>query len=118
MDIVFIRGLKIETVIGIYAWERELKQSIVLDLELATDIRAAAASENIDDALNYHALSERLREFVEGSTCQLIETLAERCAELVMREFGVRWLRLRLAKPTAVPSADEVGLSIERGERF
>lgn len=117
MDIVYIRALQIETLIGIYDWERSVRQRVVIDLEMATDIRRAAASENISDALNYAAISQRLGEFVGGGSFLLIETLAEQCAELVMREFGVRWLRLRLAKPTAVAAAQEVGVLIERGER-
>jgi dihydroneopterin aldolase len=118
MDIVYIRALQIETIIGIYEWERGIRQNIVLDVEMATDIRAAAASENISDALNYHAVAERLGKFVGESRFLLIETLAEQCAALLMREFGVRWLRLQLAKPTAVAAAREVGVIIERGERF
>lgn len=117
MDIVYIRGLQIETVIGIYDWEREVHQRVVLDLEMATDIRRAAASEQIGDALDYAAISLRLIAFVGGGSFLLIETLAEQCAELVMREFDVPWLRLRLAKPTAVAAAHEVGVIIERGER-
>jgi dihydroneopterin aldolase len=115
MDIVFIRQLQIETVIGIYDWERTIKQTIVLDLEMATDIRRAASSESIDHALNYHAISVRLDEFVGGQKFLLIETIAEHCAELVMREFQVPWLRLTVIKPTAVPAAREVGVVIERG---
>jgi dihydroneopterin aldolase len=117
MDIVYIRALRIETLIGIYEWERCVRQMVVLDLEMATDTRRAAASERIDDALNYAAISQRLGAFVGGGSFLLIETLAEQCAELVMREFGVPWLRLRLAKPTAVAAAQEVGVIIERGER-
>lgn len=116
MDIVYLRGLEIETVIGIYDWERGVRQCVVLDLEMATDIRPAASSENIEDALNYHAIALRLGDFVGAGQFLLIETLAEQCAALVMREFGVRWLRLRLAKPTAVTGASEVGVVIERGE--
>lgn len=117
MDIVFIRQLQIETVIGIYGWERTVRQTLVLDLDMATDIRRAAASESIDDALNYHAISVRLTEFVGGNAFQLIETVAEQCAELLMREFHVPWLRLTVTKPTAVPAAREVGVIIERGVR-
>lgn len=117
MDIVFIRQLQIETVIGIYDWERTVRQTLVLDLEMATDIRRAAASESIDDALNYHAISVRLIEFVGGSEFLLIEAVAEQCAELVMREFHVPWLRLTVIKPTAVSAAREVGVVIERGAR-
>lgn len=118
MDIVYLRGLEVETVIGIYDWERSIRQIVVFDLDMATDIRAAARSENIRDALDYHAISERLKSFVGGERFLLIETLAERCAALVMNEFNVRWLRLQLAKPTAIQGAREVGVIIERGERW
>ena len=116
MDIVYITGLEIETVIGIYDWERNIKQPVVVDVEMATDIRPAANSGDIAEALNYHAISVRLQEFIGHGQFLLIETIAERCAELLMAEFGVRWLRLRLAKPTAVPAARSVGVVIERGE--
>jgi dihydroneopterin aldolase len=115
MDIVFIRQLQIETVIGIYEWERTIRQVVVLDVEMATDIRRAAASESIEHALNYHAIAVRLNEFVGGQKFFLIETIAERCAEMVMREFSVPWLRLTVIKPTAVAAAQAVGVVIERG---
>jgi dihydroneopterin aldolase len=117
MDIVYIRELRAATVIGVYAWEHGVRQTVVLDLELAADNRRAAASDEIGDALDYAAVSARLLAFIEGSEFQLIETLAERVAALVMEEFGVPWLRLRLAKPGAVPQAADVGVLIERGER-
>ncbi|MET0378870.1 MAG: dihydroneopterin aldolase [Spongiibacteraceae bacterium] len=117
MDIVFIRQLQIETVIGIYDWEQTIHQRIVIDLEMATDIRRAAASEDITDALNYHAIAVRLTEFVSGQKFLLIETIAEQCAELVMREFAVPWLRMTVIKPTAVSSASAVGVVIERGAK-
>jgi 7,8-dihydroneopterin aldolase/epimerase/oxygenase len=117
MDLVYIRALQIETVIGIYDWERRVKQAVVLDLEMATDIRRAAVSENINDALDYAAISQRLNEFIGSGSFLLIEALAEQCAALIMREFNVPWLRLCLAKPTAVTAASEVGVIIERGER-
>ena len=115
MDIVFIRQLQIETVIGIYDWERTVRQQLWLDLEMATDIRPAANSEDIQFALDYHAISVRLDEFVSGRAFALIETIAEQCAALVMQEFGVPWLRLTITKPTAVPAAHAVGVTIERG---
>src|SRR5690606_6190747 len=115
--IVFIRGLRVETVIGIYDWERGVRQPVVLDLELGTDLRPAAASGRIEDALDYHAISTRLQQFIGEGRFLLVETLAEQCAELLQREFGVGWLRLRLAKPTAIAAATEVGVEIERGVR-
>lgn len=117
MDTVYIQGLAIDTVIGVYDWERQVRQTVVLDLEMAADVAIAAVSEQLADALDYHAIAERLQAFVGASDCLLIETLAERCAALVRNEFGVAWVKLRLAKPTAVPAAREVGVIIERGTR-
>ena len=117
MDIIFLNDLKIETVIGIYDWEREIKQSVSINLEMSADIRKAAASDSIDDTLNYKAVAKRLIEFVGSSEFQLVETLAERISEIVMNEFGVRWVRLRLNKPGAVRYASDVGVLIERGVR-
>ena len=117
MDIVFVRELKIETVIGIYDWERKIKQKIVLDLELGTDVKRAAESDLIQDAVNYKAVSKRLIEFVEGSEFQLVETLAERCADILLTEFNIPWLRLTLNKRGALSAAIDVGVIIERGQR-
>ncbi|MEX1196719.1 MAG: dihydroneopterin aldolase [Pseudohongiellaceae bacterium] len=117
MDIVYIRELEIDTVIGIYDWERQIRQTVSLDLDLATDIRPAAASESIERALDYKAVSKRLIAFVEESEFLLIETLAERIATIVLDEFDVPWLRLRVGKPGAVTGARDVGVIIERGER-
>lgn len=117
MDRVFIEGLNIEAVIGIHPWERDRRQPVVLDLDMAWDNRAAAGSEDIADTLNYQAVSERLLEFVGGSEFLLVETLAERCAELLMAEFGVPWLRLKLRKPEAIAEAAAVGVEIERGDK-
>lgn len=117
MDIVYINDLRIETIIGIYDWERDIRQVISIDLEMAADNRKAAATESIDDALNYKAVAKRLIQFVEESEFQLVETLAERIAEIVLDEFKVDWLRLKLGKPGAVTGSKEVGVIIERGEK-
>lgn len=117
MDIVFIRDLRIETVIGIYDWEREIRQTVVLDIEMSTDVRRAAATEDIADAVDYKAVSKRLVSFVGDSRFQLVETLAERCAEIIRNEFEVRWVRLTMNKIGAVSAATDVGVIIERGER-
>jgi len=117
MDIIFIRDLRIDTVIGIYDWERSIRQTIRLDLEMATDIARAAASDSIEDTLNYKAVAKRVIAFVEESEFQLVETLAERIAELVLGEFAVPWLRLTLNKGGAVRGAQGVGVIIERGAR-
>ena len=116
MDRVFIRELKISTVIGVYDWERRVRQVVVIDIEMATDNRAAAASDGIDDALNYAAVAARIEGFVGDSQFQLIETMAERVAEIILNEFQVPWVCVRLAKPGAVRAASEVGVQIERGE--
>ena len=117
MDIVFLRQLEIDTVIGIYDWEREIRQTVVLDLEMSTDVRRAAASERIQDALDYKAVAKRLQQFVSESEFQLVETLAERCAEIILAEFSVAWVKLTLNKRGAVTGAQDVGVIIERGEK-
>ena len=116
-DRVFIEGLQLETVIGVYGWERELRQTLRLDLEMAWPTAAAAASDDVARALDYAAVSQRLREHAAASRAQLVETLAEKLADLLREEFAVPWLRLRLGKPGAVPAAQAVGVQIERGER-
>jgi dihydroneopterin aldolase len=117
MDTVFISELRADTVIGVYDWERRIRQTVVLDLELASDNRRAAASDRIEDAIDYAAISGRVLSFIEAGEFQLIETLAEQVAAIILEEFAVPWLRLRLAKPGAVAQAREVGVLIERGER-
>jgi 7,8-dihydroneopterin aldolase/epimerase/oxygenase len=117
LDIVFIRGLEIRALIGVFEWERQVRQPLVLNLEMATDVRKAAATDSIDDALNYAAISERLRDFIEKSNVQLVETLAERIAELLMTEFQIRWLRLELNKPRPLSGGHVVGVVIERSTR-
>jgi dihydroneopterin aldolase len=117
MDLIFIRDLRIETVIGIYEWERQIKQTVSIDLEMGTDIRRAAATDSIADTLNYKAVSKRLIQFVSESQFLLVETLAERIAAILLDEFRVPWLRLVLSKPGAVRGSREVGVVIERGMR-
>lgn len=116
MNIVYIRGLRAQAVIGVYEWERHIRQPLVLDLEMASDTGRAAASDQIADALDYAAISGRVVALVEASEYQLLETLAEAVARMITREFGVPWLRLRLSKPGAVAAAEDVGVSIETGE--
>lgn len=115
MDIIFIRELEIATIIGVHAWEREVRQTLSLDLEIAAEIGTAAKTDNVRDALDYQAVAERVTTLVESSNCQLLETLAERVAELVLNDFSVSWLRLRISKPGAIPNARAVGVVIERG---
>ncbi|MGB5475154.1 MAG: dihydroneopterin aldolase [Gammaproteobacteria bacterium] len=117
MDTVFISDLRIETLIGIYGWERKVRQTISLDLEMGADIRAAAATDAIEDTLNYKAVAKRLIAFVGASEFQLVETLAEKIAEIVLNEFKVPWVRLTVHKPGAVRGSRDVGVIIERGQR-
>ena len=114
MDRVFIEGLEIEAQIGIYDWERRIRQPLLFDIEMAFDNRKPAASDAIADTLDYKAVSKRLVAFVSASSFGLVETLAERCAEIVLREFGVESLKLKLSKPGAVRGARAVGVMIER----
>lgn len=117
MDIVYIRELEIETIIGIYDWEREQKQIVSMDLEMGTDNRAAVSSEDINQALDYKAVAKRLIDFVESSEFFLVETMAEKIAEIIMQEFSVPWIKLRVGKPGAVTGSKDVGVIIERGEK-
>ncbi len=116
MDIVFIRGLKAKAVIGVFDWEKQIRQNLVLDLDLRADVVHAAASDTLEDAVDYKAISQRVVEFVEGSKFQLVESLAEAVARIVREEFAVSWVRVRIAKPFAVRTAQEVGVVIERGD--
>ena len=117
MDIVFLRDLKIETIIGIFDWEREIKQTVTLDLEMAADVAKASKTDSIEDTLDYKAVAKRLIDFVGNSEYKLVETLAERVTDIVLNEFSVSWVRLRVNKPGAVRYAGDVGVIIERGER-
>ncbi|MDG0969418.1 MAG: dihydroneopterin aldolase [Porticoccaceae bacterium] len=117
MDIVYIRDLRIETIIGIYDWEREVKQTVSLDLEMAHDIRQAAQTDDIQYALNYKSIAKRLIAFIEESEFLLVERMAEEVAGIVCEEFSVPWLKLRVSKPGALRGSQDVGIIIERGER-
>ncbi len=117
MDIIYLHDLKIDAVIGIFEWERRVRQTITLDLDMAADIRKAAASDSIADTLDYKAVSKRLIDFVGHSEFHLVETIAERVADIVLTEFNVAWLRVRVNKKGAVRGAMDVGVIIERGER-
>ncbi len=117
MDTIFLNDLRVRTVVGIWEWERRIHQIVSIDLEMAADVRAAAARDHIDATLNYKAVAKRVTQFVEESRFQLVETLAERIAGIVTEEFGVRWVRVAVRKPFAVRGSRDVGISIERGQR-
>ncbi len=114
MDKIFIHALKSEAIIGIFDWERQVKQAVYVDLEMAMDVRKAAASDAIEDTLNYKRVAKRLISFIEGSSFHLVETLADRIAMLVLEEFGVESVRVVLSKPGALRSSRDVGVAIER----
>ena len=113
-DRVFIEALEIECLIGIYDWERTVRQNVVLDIEMAFDNRVPADSDASEHTLDYKAVSKRLMQFVGDSSYGLVETLAEQCAAIILNEFNVAWVRLKLAKPGAVRGARSVGVIIER----
>mgnify|MGYP003442119573 CR=1 FL=1 len=117
MDIVFIEGLEIDTVIGAYEWERGIRQCLRVDLQMAWDIREPACKDELARALDYAAVSQRIQAFGAGASFVLVETFAERLAQMLQDEFGMPWLRLKVSKPGAVAAAIAVGVEIERGCR-
>lgn len=117
MDRIFITNLQIDTIIGIYDWERKRRQRVVLDLEMSADIARAARAEDVEATLNYKTLSDHLTSYIENSEFQLIETLAESVTQIIRQEYGVQWVKLTLHKPDALSGNTDVGVIIERGER-
>ncbi len=117
MDIVYIRDLRIETIIGIFDWEREVKQVVSLDLEMAHDIQKAAETDDIQHTLDYKSVAKRLISFIESSEFLLVERMADEIARIVLEEFSVPWLRLRVSKPGALRGSKDVGVIIERGNK-
>ena len=115
-DTVFVHELKVETIIGIWGWERKIRQIVSIDLEMGADIRRAAKTDSIDDTLNYKAISKRVQQFVADSEFQLVETMAEKIAELVLQEFKVPWIQVRVSKPGAIRGAKNVGILIHRSK--
>jgi dihydroneopterin aldolase len=114
MDKIFIHALKTETIVGIFDWERQVKQTVVMDIEFSADIAKAALSDSIDDTLNYKGVAKRVLALVEESSFHLVETLAEHIAMLILEEFGVSWVSLALSKPGAIRSSRDVGVRLER----
>ncbi len=117
MDKIFLSELKIDTIIGIWEWERRIRQTVVIDLEMSADIAKAAATDEVADTLNYKLVAKRIQEFVADSSFQLVETLAERIAAIIREEFGVAWVKVRVNKPGAIRGSKSVGVLIERGEQ-
>jgi 7,8-dihydroneopterin aldolase/epimerase/oxygenase len=114
MDKIFIHALKTEAIVGIFDWERQVRQTVVMDIEFRADIRKAALSDSIDDTLNYKRVAKRVLAFVEESSFHLVETLAESVAMLILEEFGLSWVSIALSKPGAIRSSRDVGVMLER----
>lgn len=114
MDTIFLHALTTDAIIGIYDWERRVKQTVVIDLEIPCDVRRAAAADAIEATLNYKKVAKRILEFVADSRYHLVETLAENVALMVLREFKLEWVRVKLNKPGAIRGSRDVGVSIER----
>ena len=117
MDKIFLHELKIDTIIGIWDWERKIRQTVIIDLEMGADIAKAAATDSVEDTLNYKSVAKRVQQFVGDSSFQLVETLAERIAGIIRDEFDVAWVRVRVHKPGAIRGSKDVGIEIERGQQ-
>lgn len=117
MDTIFLHDLRVETVIGIWEWERKIRQTVAIDLEMSADVAKAAATDSVDDTLNYKRVAKRLQAYVGESSFRLVETLAEKIAAIVLDEFDVAWVRVKVNKPGAIRGARDVGVIIERGTR-
>jgi len=115
MDIIYLHDLKVDCVIGVWDWERKIKQTITIDLDMGFDIRKAAASDNLEDTLSYKDVSKRVASFIEDSRFQLVERMAEEVANILLNEFDIKWCRVRINKFGAVRGAGDVGILIERG---
>lgn len=116
MDKIFLEELKVDTIIGIWDWERKIRQTVIIDLTMSADIVRAAATDEVADTLNYKSVAKRIQSFVSESEFQLVETLAERIAGIIRDEFDVAWVRVRVSKPGAIRGSRNVGVEIERGE--
>jgi dihydroneopterin aldolase len=114
MDKIFIHALKTEAIIGIFDWERQVKQTVIVDIEISADIRRAALSDSIGDTLNYKRVAKRVLAFVEESKFHLVETLGEHLAMLILEDFGMAWVRISLSKPGAIRNSRDVGVMLER----
>jgi len=114
MDKIFLHALKAEAIIGIYDWERQVKQTVIVDLEMNGSVRKAAISDSIDDTLNYKRVAKRVLAFIEASQYHLVEALTEQIAMLLLSEFNLTWVRVSLSKPGAVRNSRDVGVIIER----
>lgn len=117
MDLIYVRNLRVECVIGVFEWERRIRQTVAIDLDIAADIARAARADRIEDTVDYKAIAKRVIEFVNQSQFQLVETLAEKVAAIVLAEFPVPWVRVRINKKGALRHATDVGVVVERGQK-
>lgn len=117
MDRIFLSEMKIETTVGIWEWEKRIKQQVIIDIEMSADIKKAAATDQIEDTLNYKAVAKSVRKLVEESSFQLVETMAEKISELVIGEHNVSWVRVKVNKPGAIRGSRGVGIIIERDDK-
>jgi dihydroneopterin aldolase len=117
MNILFIRELRVDTIIGVYEWEKRNRQPLIFDIEVSADIDKAIETDDLQYTLDYKAIADRVADFAESNHFNLVEVLAERCAQVLQQEFGVSWLRLRIAKPGPLENARDVGVIIERGSK-
>lgn len=115
MDIIFIRDLEINATIGVFEWEKRIKQKVRVDLEMGAETSKAAKTDSINDTLDYRAISKRVIQFVEDSRYGLLETLIEKVADVLLTEFSIPWVRVTISKPRAVRGSRDVGITIERG---
>ena len=113
-DTIFLHDLRIETTVGIWDWERKIRQTVSIDLEMGADIRRAAASDSIEDTLNYKNVAKRVQQFVADSEFQLVETMAEKIASTILAEFDIPWISVSVNKPGAIRGAKDVGVKIRR----
>lgn len=113
-DSIFLHDLRVKAIVGIWDWERKLRQTVSIDLEMGADIRKAAATDSIEDTLDYKQLAKRVQNFVEESGFRLVETLAESIAKIVVEEFKVPWVIVKVNKPGAIRGSRDVGVIVRR----
>tara|TARA_Y100001954_G_C15523342_1_gene460437 strand:- start:83 stop:454 length:372 start_codon:yes stop_codon:yes gene_type:complete len=116
VDKIFLSEIKIETTVGIWEWEKRIKQTVIIDIEMSADIKRAASTDDINDTLNYKAVAKSVRKLVEESQFQLVETMAEKISELILTEHDVDWVKVKVNKPGAIRGSKGVGIIIERGK--
>ena len=117
MDIIYLHDLKVDTIIGIWDWERRTTQTLTIHLDMGVDMRRAAASDHIADTLNYKAVAKSVITFIGDSRFHLVETLTEKVAQLLLEEFPILWIRVKVNKKGAIRGATDVGVIIERSAK-